>query len=246
MKELFGKIIDKTESLTNNPHLVFNFLEIFYLLDIVSVIVFKEDICSFAEKDFELIFKVEYFLFAFIFLMSFFALHFISVMTRLFFKKLFDNLANIIDDFVHENKNYLLWSILILETFARKNDKSILYEKIYEQKRKSKDLSKQLDFNFLLGFIFFIHLVVCKAPISGYISNFISNIKVDNPNCYWIFMILSVFIISIIIICFLHSFLSSSEYYVEHIESPEYEKYLKMIAKNPRLRYNLISWLQNV
>lgn len=143
----------------------------------------------------------------------------------------FDNLANIIDDFVHENKNYLLWSILILETFARKNDKSILYEKIYEQKRKSKDLSKQLDFNFLLGFIFFIHLVVCKAPISGYISNFISNIKADNPNCYWIFMILSVFIISIIIICFLHSFLSSSEYYVEHIESPEYEKYLKMIAK---------------
>lgn len=64
-------------------------------MDIVSVIVFKEDICSFAEKDFELIFKVEYFLFAFIFLMSFFALHFISVMTRLFFFKLFDNLADI-------------------------------------------------------------------------------------------------------------------------------------------------------
>ena len=29
MKELFGKIIDKTGSLTNNPHLVFNFFEIF-------------------------------------------------------------------------------------------------------------------------------------------------------------------------------------------------------------------------
>lgn len=97
-------------------------------MDIVSVIVFKEDICSFAEKDFELIFKVEYFLFAFIFLMSFFALHFISVMTRLFFLKLFDNLADIIDDFVHKDKKYSLRSVLILETFARKNDKSILYE----------------------------------------------------------------------------------------------------------------------
>ena len=52
MKELFGKIIDKTGFLTNNPHLVFNFLEIFYLLDIVSVIVFKEDICSFCRKRF--------------------------------------------------------------------------------------------------------------------------------------------------------------------------------------------------
>ena len=215
LKELLGKIIDKTESLTNNPHLAFNFFEIFYLLDIVSVIVFKEDICSFAEKDFELIFKVEYFLFAFIFLMSFFTLHFISVMTRLLFKKLFDNLANIIDDFVHKDKKHLLWSILILETFARKNDKSILYEKICEQKRKASDLSKQLNFNFLLGFIFFIHLAVCKAPISGYISN----IKADNPSCYWIFMILSFFIISIIIFRFLHSFLSSLEYYVEHIES---------------------------
>lgn len=128
MKELFGKIIDKTGSLTNNPHLVFNFFEIFYLLDIVSVIVFKEDIFSFAEKDFELIFKVEYFLFAFIFLMSFFALHFISVMTRLFFKKLFDNLADIIDDFVYKTKKKLLHSILLLENFAIKNDKSILYE----------------------------------------------------------------------------------------------------------------------
>ena len=200
-------------------------------MDIVSVIVFKEDICSFAERDFELIFKVEYFLFAFIFLMSFFALHFISVMTKLVFKKLFGNLADIIDDFVHKDKKYPLRSILILENFARKNDKSILYEKICEQKRKSKDLSKQLNFNSLLGFIFFIHLAICKAPISSYISNFISNIKADNPSCYWIFMILSVFIISIIIFRFLHSFLSSSEYYVEHIESPEYEKYLKMIAK---------------
>ncbi|WP_308690025.1 hypothetical protein [uncultured Treponema sp.] len=100
------------------------------MLDIVSVIVFKEDICSFAEKDFELIFKVEYFLFAFIFLMAFFALHFISVMTRLFFLKLFDNLADIdiIDDFVHKAKKKLLHSILLLENFAIKNDKSILYE----------------------------------------------------------------------------------------------------------------------
>lgn len=97
-------------------------------MDIVSVIVFKEDIFSFAEKDFELIFKVEYFLFAFIFLMSFFALHFISVMTRLFFLKLFDNLADIIDDFVHKDKKKLLHSILLLENFAIKNDKSILYE----------------------------------------------------------------------------------------------------------------------
>lgn len=97
-------------------------------MDIVSVIVFKEDIFSFAEKDFELIFKVEYFLFAFIFLMSFFALHFISVMTRLFFKKLFDNLADIIDDFVYKDKKYSLRSVLILENFAIKNDKSILYE----------------------------------------------------------------------------------------------------------------------
>ena len=96
-------------------------------MDIVSVIVFKEDIFSFAEKDFELIFKVEYFLFAFIFLMSFFALHFISVMTRLFFLKLFDNLADIIDDFVHKDKKKLLHSILLLENFAIKNDKSILY-----------------------------------------------------------------------------------------------------------------------
>lgn len=120
MKELFGKIIDKTGSLTNNPHLVFNFFEIFYILDIVSVIVFKEDIFSFAEKDFELIFKVEYFLFAFIFLMSFFALHFISVMTRLFFKKLFDNLADIIDDFVYKTKKKLLHSILLLENFCKK------------------------------------------------------------------------------------------------------------------------------
>ena len=120
MKELLGKIIDKTESLTNNPHLVFNFFEIFYLLDIVSVIVFKEDIFSFAEKDFELIFKVEYFLCAFIFLMSFFALHFISVMTRLFFKKLFDNLADIIDDFVYKTKKKLLHSILLLENFCKK------------------------------------------------------------------------------------------------------------------------------
>ena len=96
-------------------------------MDIVSVIVFKEDIFSFAEKDFELIFKVEYFLFAFIFLMSFFALHFISVMTRLFFFKLFDNLADIIDDFVHKDKKKLLHSILLLENFAIKNDKSILY-----------------------------------------------------------------------------------------------------------------------
>ena len=163
--------------------------------------------------------------------MSFFALHFISVMTKLVFKKLFGNLADIIDDFVHKDKKYPLRSILILETFARKNDKSILYEKICEQKRKSKDLSKQLNFNFLLGFIFFIHLAICKAPISSYISNFISNIKADNPSCYWIFMILSVFIISIIIFRFLHSFLSSSEYYVEHIESPEYEKYLKKKKK---------------
>ncbi len=140
-------------------------------------------------------------------------------------------MADIIDDFVHKAKKKLLHSILLLENFAIKNDKSILYEKICEQKRKSKDLSKQLNFNFLLGFIFFIHLAVCKAPISGYISNFVSNIKADNPNCYWIFMILRVFIISIIIFRFLHSFLSSSEYYVEHIESPEYEKYLKIIAK---------------
>lgn len=228
VKELFGKIIDKTESLTNNPHLVFSFFGIFYLLDIVSVIVFKKDICSFAEKDFKLILKIEYFLFAFIFLMSFFVLHFISVTTRLLFKKLFGNLANVIDDFVHKDKNYPLRPIFILETFAIKNDRSVLYEKICEQKRESAVLSKQLDFNFLLGFIFFIHLAVFKAPISGYISNFVFNIKADNPNCYWIFKILSVFIISIIIICFLHSFLSSSEYYVEHIENPEYEEYLKI------------------
>ena len=224
MKELFGKIIDKTESLTNNPHLVFNFLEIFFLLDIVSVIVFKKNICNFVEEDFILRFKTEYFLFVFIFLMSFFAFHFISVMTRLLFKNLFGNFANIIDDFVYKDKKYPLRSIFILETFARKNDRSVLYEKVCEQKRKSKDLSKHLDFNFLLGFIFIIHLAVCKAPISGYISNFASDIKANNPSCYWIFMILSFFVIFIIIFRFLHSLLSSSEHYVEHIESPEYEE----------------------
>lgn len=32
MKELFGKIIDKTGFLTNNPHLVFNFFRDFLLI----------------------------------------------------------------------------------------------------------------------------------------------------------------------------------------------------------------------
>lgn len=41
-------------------------------------------------------------------------------MTRLFFKKLFDNLADIIDDFVYKTKKKLLHSILLLENFCKK------------------------------------------------------------------------------------------------------------------------------
>lgn len=227
MNEIFGKIVDKTESLTDNPHFVFNLLEIFYLMDVVSVIVFKEDIFNFIEKDFTLMFKTEYFLFVAIFLMSFFALYFMSAMARFFLSKIFKGIAIKIDDFVHKDKHGTLWSIGALEKFARENNKIILYEKVCEQKQKSVILLKQLDSNFLLGTIFFIHFAVCRNSISEFISAFIHDLKMTNLIEYWVFTILKIFTGIIVVFRFLHSFLSLAEYYSEHIESPEYDEYLK-------------------
>lgn len=85
MNEILGRIVDKGESLANNPHAVFNFLEIFYLLDIVSIIVFKKNICSFVEKDFSLIFKPEYFIFVTIFFCCSFSLYILFLLWPDFF-----------------------------------------------------------------------------------------------------------------------------------------------------------------
>ncbi len=227
MNEILGKIVDKEESLTNNPHLVFNLLEIFYLTDVVSLIVFNKDICSFIEKDFTLMFKAEYFMFVAIFLMLFFALYFMSVMIRFFLSILFKNIEIKIDDFIHKDRHGALWSIYSLEKFARENNKTVLYEKVCEQQKKSVNLSKQLDFNFLLGVIFFVHFVAYRNSVSIYISTFILDVKMSNPIGYWIFTILKFFTVIIIILRFFHSFLSMSEYYVKYIESPEYDKFLK-------------------
>lgn len=227
MNEILGKIVDKGESLTNTPHAVFNFLEIFYLLDIVSVIVFKKNICSFVEKDFSLIFKPEYFLFITIFLLLLFTLYFISSMARLFLSKLFIDVTIKIDDFIHKDRHGALWSIYSLEKFARENNKTVLYEKVCEQQKKSVKLSNQLDFNFLLGATFFIHIAVCRSLGSNYLSALIYYIRVDNPCCYLLFVFLQIFIMVIILLRFLHSFLSLSEYYVEHIASPEYDNFIK-------------------
>ncbi|WP_298534481.1 hypothetical protein [uncultured Treponema sp.] len=227
MNEILGKIVDKGESLTNNPRVVFNYLEIYYLLDIVSVIVFKKNICSFVEEGFSLIFKPEYFLFISVFLLLLFTLYFISSMARVFLSKLFIDVTIKIDDFFHKDRHGALWSIYFLEKFARENNKTSLYEKLCEQQKKSVNLSKQLDFNFLLGVTFFIHIAVCRSLVSNYLSAFIYNIRVDNHCCYLLFVSLQFFIMVIILLYFLHSFLSLSEYYVEHIESPEYDNFIK-------------------
>ena len=230
MNEILGKIVDKGESLTNNPHVVFNFLEIFYLLDIVSVIVFKKDICSFLEEDFSLIVRPEYFLFIAIFLMAFFSLYFISNMVRYFLSSILFNSKKVIKKFLCKT-NSNNHSIYLLEKYAIEYDKSILYGKVQEQKQVLRKLSKQLDFNFLLGVVFFIHLAVCRNPISEYISSFASNIETDNPFCYLIFKFFMDFIVIIILLRFFHSFLSLSEYYVEYIESSEYDYFLREKSK---------------
>lgn len=234
MNGILGKIVDKTELLTDNPHFVFNFLEIFYLMDVVSVIVFKKDVCTFIEKDFTLIFKTEYFLFVAIFMMSFFILYFMSTMTRYFLSKIFIDIAIKIDEFVHKDRHETLWYIGALEKFARENNKIILYEKVCEQKQKSVNLSKQL--NFLLGVIFFIHFVVNRNSLSDFISPFILEVKLSNQVGYWIFTILKIFTVIILILRFFLSFLSMTEYYVEHIDSPEYEEFLKEQKKTKKYK----------